>query len=365
MKRIVLTVAIFLGLLSGVSSQQTPENKLVIPEGKSIWLNSAPDAEDMIEMYSRSDEERYGWNELRQYIDVVHYYQGNVMLYPSQNFMRNSYTHLSERGFFRNLKEVYKLRTSMEVGAIKWFACDWSKNDLLETARFGAESVSLVYKAGGEVNYLTIDSSLPGGFECTKRELSVRDMGQMVALWMKDLRSDLVKQGVPAVPLSIGDVEPYPYVDVAVHKWYIDIVNSEARRHGIPGFSHYHADVDMRAVKDYPKMQRDLLELATYVKSRGMRFGIIMNGVDTDSVTEYFDSLNQRLVVMTSLGILDMADNIVIQSWAMSSDKRQHLPSNVPESEPFTQTNFALHLLNCAVFKTPGWDCERYPQPRN
>jgi hypothetical protein len=65
MKRIALLVAV-LGLLSEISGQEA----LKVPEGKEIWLNSAPGALDMAGMFTRSDEERYAWNELRQHVSV-------------------------------------------------------------------------------------------------------------------------------------------------------------------------------------------------------------------------------------------------------------------------------------------------------
>lgn len=359
MKRLVLTVAV-LGLLSEISGQEA----FKVPEGKSVWLNSAPDALDMAEMYTRSDEDRYSWDELRQYVNVIHYYQGHTLLYPSSNsnFKNNSYLHLSSLGFFRSLKEVFHFDSSIEVGAVKQYACDWANNKLEGMVNLTVESVALVYKAGGDVRYLTIDSSLPGGYECKDATLSAKDVAEVVASWMKDVREKLKREVPLAQPVLIGDVEPYPYIDAGTHKWYVDTVTKEAGKLKIPGFSHYHLDVDMDAVRDYEKLSRDIKEICAYVKSKGIRCGIIMNGADTDTSIAYAESYQKRLVVFKSLGLFEVVDNVVIQSWAMSSDGRQYLPPNVPETDPYTKTNLALHTIKCA-YGYPNWDCERYPKP--
>jgi hypothetical protein len=357
MKRIALLVAV-LGLLSEISGQEA----LKVPEGKEIWLNSAPGALDMAGMFTRSDEERYAWNELRQHVSVVHYYQGHTMLYPSQNFVDNSYTYLKSQGYWKGLREM-GLDESIEVGAVKWFACNWEKNELDQMVHLATESVSLVNEAGGVVKYLTIDSSIPGGYECRSATLNTRDIAQIVADWMKDVRRNLADRGLNKTPIQIGDIEPYPYVDIATHKWYVDMVMSESAKLRIPGLSHYILDVDYYALRDYEKLAQDVRDLCDHVRRKGVRCGIILNGKDTDTSLDYADSVEKRLVLFKSLGLFEMVDIISIQSWAMTSSGKQNLPDNVPETQPFTQTNLALHILRCA-FNFPGWDCTKYPQPR-
>ena len=225
------------------------------------------------------------------------------------------------------------------------------------------ESVSLVNEAGGVVKYLTIDSSIPGGYECRSATLNTRDIAQIVADWMKDVRRNLADRGLNKTPIQIGDIEPYPYVDIATHKWYVDMVMSESAKLRIPGLSHYILDVDYYALRDYEKLAQDVRDLCDHVRRKGVRCGIILNGKDTDTSLDYADSVEKRLVLFKSLGLFEMVDIISIQSWAMTSSGKQNLPDNVPETQPFTQTNLALHILRCA-FNFPGWDCTKYPQPR-
>lgn len=356
MKRLLLVVAV-LGLLSEISGQEV----LKVPEGKEIWINSAPGALDMVGMFTWSDEDRYGWSELRQYVSTVHYYQGHTQPYPSTNFVDNSYTYLRAQGFFKALKDM-KLNASIEVGAVKWFACNWENNELDQMVRLTVQSVSLVRETGGDVKYLTIDSSIPGGYECRSATLNIKDIAQIVADWMKDVRTNLDKSGNSNTSLYIGDIEPYPYVDIGTHKWYVDTVMSESARLKTPGLSHYILDVDYYALRDYEKLARDVRDLCDHVRKKGVRCGIIMNGKDTDTALDYADSYEKRLVLFKSLGLFEMVDIISIQSWAMTSQGKQNLPDNVPETLPFTQTNLALHALKCA-FDFPGWDCTKYPQP--
>jgi hypothetical protein len=359
MKRVFLTAVIILGLLSGASSQQT----LVVPSGKSVWFTSAPGAPDLLDMVTRSDEPRYNWDSVRPLISVFQYYQGHAVPYKWDNAEGNSYNILSRGGFFRSLKETHRFETAMEVGAVKWFACDDRKGEVYQMAKNAVESTVMVYEAGGNLGHMTIDSALVGGYTCHEKVLYPNDTGTLVAVWMRDVRLMLAEKRVSSSPLQIGDVEPYPYIDLDKHKMYVDMVERESKRLGIPGLSHYHFDVDMRALRDYPRLHRDMSEMSAYLKARGIRFGVIMNGEDSSTAIQYFETLNKRLVVFKSLGIFDLVQNIVIQSWAMSPDGKQNLPSNVPESDPYTHTNFAWHMLNC-ISDTPGWDCERYPVPK-
>jgi len=354
---------IVLGLLSGVSSEQTLEPELHVPTDKLVWFTSAPGATDLLEMVTRSDNPRYNWSKVRPFISVFQYYQGHAVPYKWDNAEGNTYNILSRGGFFQSLKETHRIETAMEVGAVKWFACDNKKGEVIQMANNAVESAGLVSDAGGNLRYMTIDSALVGGYTCHEKVLYPRDTGELVAVWMRDVRAGLREKRILETNFQIGDVEPYPYIDVDQHKMYVDTVEREAKRLGIPGFSHYHFDVDMRALRDYPKLKRDVFEMSAYLKARGIRFGIIMNGEDSDSATEYFETLNKRLVAFKSLGLFDVAQNIVIQSWAMSKDGKQNLPTNVPEDEPYTHTNYAWHMLNCIV-DTPGWDCEHYPQPK-
>ncbi len=354
MKRLALVVAV-LGLLSEISGQEA----LKVPEGKQIWYNSAPGALDMAGMFNRNNEDRFAWNELRQYVNVVHYYQGHAMLYPPPNFVDNSYTYLKSQGYFAGQRSA-RLDASIEVGAVKWFACNWEKRELDQMVWLATESVSNVHEAGGDVKYLTIDSSIPGGYECRSLKLYANDIAKIVVGWMQDVHLRLSERGLRTP--SIGDIEPYPYVDIGTHKWYVDTLVSESARLKIPTLTHYHLDIDYYALRDYEKLARDVREMCVHLHRKGIRCGIIMNGKDTDSFTDYFDSLEKRLILFKSLGLYEMVDNIAIQSWAMTSAGKQNLPDNVPETQTFTQTNFLLHTLKCA-FDYPGWDCTKYPQP--
>lgn len=359
MFRNVLTLIALVASLSEISGQEA----LKVPEDKRIWFTSAPGAVDLLEMATRSNEPRYGWNEAKKFISVFQYYQGYTLPYAWKNAEGNTFEILSRGGFFESLKNTHGVEQAIEVGVIKWHTCDWKNSEISKVSVTNTvESIVNVEKSGGSVRYITIDSAMAGGYECENGALTPVESGILIAQYMKEVRGRLREIFGRDYPIEFGDVDPYPLYDIGKHKWYIDTINREALKLGIPGLSYYHADVDMNAVRSESELGEDIRSLAIFVKRRGIRFGMTIGGYDVNTNLDYFKTALPKVAIFKNQRLEEAMDNIVIQSWSMTKDGRQYLPPNVPDDEPHTHTNFVLHILNC--FFTPGWDCNTYPKPR-
>jgi hypothetical protein len=113
----------------------------------------------------------------------------------------------------------------------------------------------------------------------------------------------------------------------------------------------------MNLVKDDERLSQDVRELSVFCHDMGIRFGLIINGDDVDTAVDYFRTANSRLVRMKNLDVTPFVDDWVFQSWALSSNKRNYLPPNLPETQLNTHANFVYHALACLF---GGRDCADY-----
>lgn len=366
MKPWVLTAVLFVFWLPELGSQ----GQFQLPRGIKVWFTSAPAAADLVGMVTRYNEPRYSWSRLRPHISIFQHYQAQTITRPPANVEGNTYNILSREGFFRTLRHL-KIDQAIEVAAVKTYSCSAGVESFGRVIDAAVDSALQVYRAGGNVRYLTIDSSLVGGLECRSRILSLGQVAQLVSIFIREVRwrfesriQEMAAQipNLPVIPLEIGDVEPYPGFAVGLHKGYLTRILSETAKYRVPGPSHYHLDVDIKLIKDDQLFSQDVRELAAFLKANNIKFGLIVNGEDVDSAQEYFRTANEKLVRYRNQGLAGTIDHLIIQSWAMSSNGRKNLPANVPEGDSYTHTNFGFHVLGC--FFGEDWDCKDYPGSR-
>lgn len=367
-----LLVAWFAPVYSGAHGETTLSANL-----KEVIFTSAPAATDYAEMLSRYDEPRYDWSRALPYITTIKHYEGHLWNVPHQSTGPNTYNILRSLGVFRKVRELRQrgglgLKQSIEVGALKWHNCN--RTGVAEfhgLAATAADSALQLYRAGGNVSSLAIDSALVGGYDCKPLRMHpnaiIRWMGAWTILVHQKFNtglSELIRANpnLPALTLEIGDIEPYPGFSVEFHKFYITRLNEELRKAGAPALAFYHLDTDLGEVADFDKMVRDIRELSEFVHSQGMKFGLIVNGDDSKSVATdneiyYLTTANAKLCTFKRLGLLSAIDHLIIQSWAFDSSGRQWNPRNVPDAG-LTHTNFAIHALKAIAGEV---DCTPYP----
>jgi hypothetical protein len=108
-----------------------------------------------------------------------------------------------------------------------------------------------------------------------------------------------------------------------------------------------HADVDSRALRKFgADFSRDMRALRQACRARGVAFGIIVWGYNGDADVLYaLDAGYLANEIGTAFPAWsDMPDNLVIQSWAVSSTGLTITPSNLPEDQAYTHTSLVREL---------------------
>lgn len=354
------------------------EGPLLPPNITEVIYTSAPQAVDYPDMLSRFSEPRYQWSRLLEHVTTIKHYETQTWDTPHESTGSITYSLLMSLGAFRKVRESRQLgglglQQSIEMNALKEHNCNNRTSATLGRLTDQSANAPLqIYRAGGNVSSLVIDSAMRGGMECRYELMTPDKAAVWTAAWIVDVRKKVslrlaelqrLHPDIPVVPLTIGDIEPYPAFPVANHRFYITKLNDELRKAGEPPLAFYHIDTDFSAISDFGKMGQDVRELCAFVRERGMKCGLIVNGEDsrslqTDTALHYLTTANHKLTTFKNLDLFSVIDHLIIQSWAADSRGGKWMPPNVPDTDRQTHTAFALHAIECIGGKT---QCAPYP----
>jgi large repetitive protein len=225
---------------------------------------------------------------------------------------------------------------AVEAGVIKPF---YLSNPWL--AVLATEDAIQAVKSVPGVKYIAMDSPLTDGAnpDITSPPLTVSDIDDRVASYIKDVESY-------QPDVQVGDIEPYPYLtsdkldgtDVGEIKTYVDGLIS---RGATPAF--FHLDINYNDLPPTATFQQDLLELQSYFAgdnagNENIPFGILfdepgMVASDQDYSTKTLQNIDK---VKSAMGVPQQA--VFDSNDARDQFGNQYLPTNVPETQPYTST---------------------------
>jgi hypothetical protein len=178
--------------------------------------------------------------------------------------------------------------------------------------------------------------------------------------WVEFARREAPHVEIPAyVPVRFSDIEPYPLVPMKDHLTYIELVDSRLRGAGLPTLDTYVLDIDFpRVEKEGWDLGADFRTLVEFLKPRGIKVAVIINGENstspaTDNEQWYFQTASRKLVRLKQLGIIDLVDTVIIQSWAQRSHGPEHkfgltdMPVDLPDTKRNTHLNFLVYAEDC------------------
>jgi len=206
------------------------------------------------------------------------------------------------------------LRLAFETGVVKHWGC--SAKSVVPLA---LSYMHRVTQFQGTVDYIAMDEPLvardavPIGCGLSMDEIATETAAYMHA----------VKQAYPAT--EIGDIEPWPSISKDELKEWIAKL-SDKLEHKL-AFFRLDVDCDL-VIRDHHSVA-DLRELADFVRSRGIKFSIIvpvLSRISDSLARKYGLWCADRIHEATSI------DNAIVQSWAT------HPSSNLPEQAPYTLT---------------------------
>lgn len=332
---------------------------------------SVPGATDLVEMLGRHDD--YGWSTAHKYMRTIGLYYGQVTKYTNSEILMinngNNLERLAATGAIRHIHQNLKMKLEIEIGAMKHHNCLYSEYDLQRAVDSVVESVEEVYKAGGMVHRLDIDTSLADHCRAT-----LNDIGFFVGRFIRRTQDSIkfkqaeLKSKYPDVeiaPVRWAEVEPYPFRPVSHHIQYVKKLQHDLTDLGYDPLEAYFLDIDHLIVRDDATLVRDFEVFQEVCHSLGVKVGIIINGEDESPKSpwlnkdlDYLRIANNKLARFKRLGILGKADIIKVQSWAAEANGMRTVPRNVPETG-ITHTNFFVHVVKCVIGIV---DCDVYPE---
>ena len=158
----LITGVIFGVMVIGLTKAQNEE--IVLKKTQDFEFTSAPGAPDLIDMLSEYDNPRNDWDTARRHMRTIKLYHGQVTKQTNPDLARmingNTLERLANTGSIRRISREFKMKLALEVGAMKHHNCLYSEYDTQRAINFIVDSIEEVYKAGGVVHRLDIDTSL-------------------------------------------------------------------------------------------------------------------------------------------------------------------------------------------------------------
>ncbi len=304
---------------NGVDSESIPDMK------KRVWFSPNLDSIDYRALMD------FDWNQNRQ-VHVFKFHSGNL---NDSGFGLNNFPEFSVRDGFNRLQS-FGLEIAIEVGAIKK---DPDNNPNFcngvvwtQAAQDYVQKVESRLSPGQHVSWLHIDEPL----------YQTKD-GCHVSF---DQAVTVTSQYINAIKsnrryLKIIDIEPYPALSIDELKSWVDSLLLR----GVP-LDGLTLDIDRNRVDINTEVEKKkFLDLAGFLATRKLRFGLIYWGTKTESDQVYVqDVLN--FYVDTSY-LRPYIQDVVFQNWHPSANGRLDIPLNL--IDPGNPVPSHLGLINSAL----------------
>ncbi len=290
-----------------------------------LWFAPSPGSIDYLDLFTHPDQ----WPLARQVMSVFKFYQQHTQTPAPDLVGPNTYDALVRVGAFRMLASWNK-HIAIEAGAVKDFYCTPDASGMNQAIANSLDSIRAVQAAGGTVSYISMDDPFASGKAAVCGGPALEPTADRIATYVRG-----VKSAFPSI--SIGLSEAFPLTGEADLERALDLLDARGAR---PVF--LHADVDSRALAKFgADFTRDMRALRQACRSRDIAFGIIIWGYNGDADALY--ALDAGYVARETATAFpswdDLPDNLIVQSWAVSSSGLVITPSNLPEDRAATHTD--------------------------
>lgn len=294
-----------------------------------IWFCPGPGSIDYISLFEHPEQ----WPRARELFDVFKFYQGHTWTPPPDNVGPNSYDALVRAGAFRTLTKWNK-KIAIEAGAVKEFYCTPDASGMNASIQSTLDAIRAVQTAGGSVSYVAMDEPFVSGRSKTCGGPALEPTADRVAQYM-----NAVAAAYPAV--KVGLIEAYPFSSAAALESAVQLLKA---RGVTPVFLHMDVDWHLAGAAAF---KRDMAALQAFAAAQGIPFGIIITGYNGDADALYAIDVGGIVDLITeTFGTWDhMPDQLIFQSWAVTSTGYSITPSNLPEDRSYTHTRMLWEEL--------------------
>lgn len=293
------------------------------PETDRVWFAPGPGTLDYLRLFDHPGE----WEHARQLTSVFKFYQQHTQIPAPSIVGPNNYDALARAGAFRLPKQWGK-KIAVEVGAVKEFYCTADASGMNEAAGATVASVRAVEAAGGSVAYLALDEPFLSGRAPVCGGPALEPTADRLAVYGR-----IVAQAAPNA--RIGLIEAYPSFAPDTFGSMLTLLTARGMK---PAF--LHVDVDIRALRPgRDDFARDMRRIQEICAAQDVPFGFIVWGYNGDA-----DALYAQDATLLAGELADtfrwaqMPDQVIFQSWAVSSTGLLITPQNLPEDRPYTHT---------------------------
>jgi len=305
-----LTLFVVLGVAPGTTSSDR------------IWFCPGPGTLDYLSLFEHPEQ----WPHALDLVDVFKFYQQHTQTPPAATLGPNSYDAFVRAGAFQTLMKWGK-KIAIEAGAVKEFYCTPDASGMNASIQNTLDSIRAVQTAGGTVSYIAMDEPFVSGRSKTCGGPALEPTADRVAQYM-----NAVTAVYPAV--KVGLIEAYPFSSAASLESAVQLLKA---RGVTPVFLHMDVDWHLAGAAAF---RRDMAALQSFASAQGIPFGIIVTGYNGDADALYAVDVGGIVDLLTeTFGTWDhMPDQLIFQSWAVTSTGYSITPSNLPENRPYTHT---------------------------
>ena len=321
MRRLAIAVALLVVL--GVSRDTAA------PPADRIWFAPGPGTIDYTSLFTHPEE----WPHARDLFDVFKFYQQHTLIPPAAIVGPNSYDALVRAGAFQTLMKWNK-KIAIEAGSVKDFYCTSDASGMTASIQNTIDSIQAVQQAGGTVSYIAQDEPFVSGRDRVCGGPALEPTADRVAQYVAG-----VTTAFPNV--KIGLIEAYPFSSESDIETIVQLLRT---RGATPAFLHMDADWHLAGASGF---SRDMLALQAFCQAQGIPFGIIINGNNSETDPQYAtDVFILTGLIVNTFGTWDrMPDQIIVQSWAVTSTGLSLTPSNLPEDRLYTHTEILWDIV--------------------
>lgn len=300
------------------NSPTSPSGGNTNTNGKTqVWFTPNIASRDMLKLFSNPSE----WTQAQTRVNVFKFYiQQSVD--GCQDCGNNTYANLVKAGPSSafNWLNHNNIKIGLEAGAIKDWNCGREPTDAVSGASQAIENIA---RAGGRVSYIAMDEPYVSTKEWCKQ--SIDAASNHVSYYIREI-------GGRYPNIAIGLIEPYPFFSAQEIKNFISVLES----HGVK-LPFFHLDMHREGALAWNDINKDLRELESFCRERGISFGVIIWGDNGSSNQDYFNGA--MFTAQTVQAAIGAPDHLIFQSWseqAIVGDKI--FPDNLPEDSPMTLT---------------------------
>ncbi|MFH1212248.1 MAG: hypothetical protein V1659_04975 [Candidatus Woesearchaeota archaeon] len=281
-------------------------------DGRLVWFNPAVHSADFHDLFYQGEN----WAIAREDVDIFQFARSVLANQVSDEELSNAVTKLNE----------WEITIALGGEAVKHWDCTG-----VNAANAARVQIERIRAAGGNVVYYTMDEPLYSGLSDTACNFDATEgsteAGMIKTAQVVKTVVDMLWAWYPDIKIGVVEVWPGPGYAYGpeVHKQWFDLLYAATGGR----LDHYHIDHGFVNIQnpDY----NELIDMQSYITSKGVRFGVIYNYLLATNDYEFYQGTKSYMNLLKPL--LGTTHDAFFASW-------EPVPMyNLPDSSGYSFTN--------------------------